>query len=303
MVQKIKIHGVGCISLDTIIRIDGKLKVGEKISSQIMLTELGGLAGRAITTASILGADCSFHCYLGSDRYSREVISKLGELEVCTEDILQVDNVKPIISTSIIDEDRLKRTVFYDKNNWSYNIENEIENLDKIENASTILIDDYTSTNTLGKIFDVSWRLGIPIVADYENLEIHKSNTLIDNVQHLIISKTFAQNLLGITDISEIVKKLWNDKKDILAITDGENGCFYKSRDSNEIEHQKAFIRKTKNTLGCGDVFHGAYAISLFKYDDFKSRMEYASAAASLRASGWDISDENISKLLNEYKV
>ena len=86
----------------------------------------------------------------------------------------------------------------------------------------------------------------------------------------------------------------------MLAITDGENGCFYKSLDSNEIQYQKAYLRNTKNTLGCGDVFHGAYAFSLFRYKDFKSRIKFASAAASIRASGDEINIKNINQVIKE---
>ncbi len=285
-----------------IINTDHKIKIGYKTTSEFLGTEIGGLSARAIITASELGADCSFRCYLGKNENSKNTLKFLSKYGIDARAVEIVDHVEPILSISVVDKNKDDRTVFYDTSKWHYNIKNEFKNLENLKNAEAIIIDDYINIKTLYKIFEISSRFKIPIVADFENLELQKSKCLFNMVQHLIISKKFAQNFSGVADVKKIINDLWNDKKCLVGITDGENGCYYRSLDSNEIQHQAAYIQNTKNTLGCGDVFHGAYAFSLFKYEDFSSRIKFASAAASLKASGKKVNIRNIDKLLKIFE-
>ena len=139
-------------------------------------------------------------------------------------------------------------------------------------------------------------------VVDLDNYKLNaKVKQIIDLSSFPIFSETGAFEYTKIKSIIGSLKKMYSKKNKFYAITAGEKGVYW--IEDGSIFNCKPPKIKVIETNCAGDVFHGAYAISLFKYDDFKSRIEFASAAASLRASGYNISLKNIDKLLNNCKV
>ena len=51
------------------------------------------------------------------------------------------------------------------------------------------------------------------------------------------------------------------------------------------VQHYPAFKVKAIDTTGCGDVFHGAYAVALARGQDLTERIRFASATAALKAT------------------
>jgi sulfofructose kinase len=73
-------------------------------------------------------------------------------------------------------------------------------------------------------------------------------------------------------------------------ITDGPNGCWsLATGGESAVRHHPAFLVAAKDTTGCGDVFHGAYAACLARGDCLEDRIRFASAAAALRAKEGEI--------------
>jgi sulfofructose kinase len=74
----------------------------------------------------------------------------------------------------------------------------------------------------------------------------------------------------------------------VVVLTDGPRGSFA-AASPTEILHVPAFDTAVIDTTGCGDAFHGAYAVALARSEDLTSRLSFASAAAAViaaRASG-----------------
>ena len=71
-----------------------------------------------------------------------------------------------------------------------------------------------------------------------------------------------------------------------MVVTDGAQGCWFRSRtDPSCIHHQAARRVKALDTTGCGDVFHGVYSAALANGLPVQDRIVFASAAAAIKAT------------------
>lgn len=68
-----------------------------------------------------------------------------------------------------------------------------------------------------------------------------------------------------------------------LAVTDGERGVWYTQ--GGEIAHLPAFPIEPVDTLGAGDVFHGALALALAEGRPVEAALRFAMAAAALKCT------------------
>jgi sulfofructose kinase len=68
-----------------------------------------------------------------------------------------------------------------------------------------------------------------------------------------------------------------------LAVTAGADGVYW--LDGDVLRHDLAFDVRVVDTLGAGDVFHGALALSLGRGQSPDDAVRFASAAAALKCT------------------
>ena len=105
-------------------------------------------------------------------------------------------------------------------------------------------------------------------------------------MDHLIISQDFAIRLSGEDETANAVRSLWSATRQAVIVTCGDQGCWYMtgSGDATPV-HYPGFSVQAVDTTGCGDVFHGAYAVALAGNMEIFQRIQFASAAAALKAT------------------
>jgi sulfofructose kinase len=69
----------------------------------------------------------------------------------------------------------------------------------------------------------------------------------------------------------------------IVSVTDGGNGSWF-FQDGDE-RHVPAFEIDAVDTLGAGDVWHGAFALMLAEGESTERAIRFASAAAAIKCS------------------
>jgi sulfofructose kinase len=133
-------------------------------------------------------------------------------------------------------------------------------------------------------------KLGVPVVADFEDDAVPHFQEGLNAVDHLILSEEFACPLTGKTNASDAALALWRPTRATVIVTCGRNGSWSVSKEAGEKpRHHPAFKVRTANTSGCGDVFHGAYAFRLACGDSLDDRIRFASAAAAVKAGQPDL--------------
>lgn len=126
--------------------------------------------------------------------------------------------------------------------------------------------------------------MAIPVVADLERDNMPRFSELLALVSHLIVSQRFALHLTQTASPQDALRSLVVGRAAVV-VTCGENGCWFASREEQMPRHFPAFEVETRDTTGCGDVFHGAYASELARGVALEDRVRCASAAAAIKAT------------------
>src|SRR5207237_805839 len=109
------------------------------------------------------------------------------------------------------------------------------------------------------------------------------SDDLFRIATHVVFSSECLRATTGVDDLAAALARVARETSSFLAVTDGP-------RDVLWLEHggvcsSPAFAVKAVDTLGAGDVFHGAFTLALAEGRDIPAAMRFAAAAAGLKCA------------------
>jgi sugar/nucleoside kinase (ribokinase family) len=126
----------------------------------------------------------------------------------------------------------------------------------------------------------------IPIVADIEAEHADTSRPVTPMIDHMVVPLSAARVLSGCETPETAARALAANRR-AAVVTLGEQGCWYAAGPKAErVRHLPAFRVEARNTTGCGDVFHGAYALGVARGWPLERCVAFAAAAAAVRAEG-----------------
>jgi ribokinase len=276
--------GIGCVAVDDLLFIEAYPAPDAKVRIRERERHCGGLTATALVAASRLGARGAFAGVLGDDEDSRFVLDALAREGVDVEPRVRRSSARPIRSTILVDETHHTRTIFYDLAG-TVGADTESPPAEVIRSARVMLIDHY-GVEGMTRAARIAREAGVAVVADFERHEWPGFADLLALVDHLILARPFAERLTGAASAQEALARLWGSERQLVAVTCGGEGCWYRDIAAPDIvKHQPAFAVPVRDTTGCGDVFHGAYAAALASGMSVDERIRFASAAAALKAT------------------
>lgn len=107
---------------------------------------------------------------------------------------------------------------------------------------------------------------------------------LLTASSHLVFSSEPLQQTADVTDDGQALHKLAKLTRSFLAGTRGPKGTIFLN-EQGELEESPAFPVHTVDTLGAGDVFHGAFALAITEKQELRQALRFASAAAALKCT------------------
>jgi ribokinase len=96
------------------------------------------------------------------------------------------------------------------------------------------------------------------------------------------VGESFARSFSGYSDLDRAAKSLRKRPTQYVIITRGSKGCAAYLQ--NETFRLPAVPVQALDTTGCGDVFHGAYALAISRTHTILDATRFASVAAALSA-------------------
>ena len=126
-------------------------------------------------------------------------------------------------------------------------------------------------------------RRGIPVVVDVDRAMSLREG-LLNASSHLVFSSEPLQETADVTDDGEALKKIAKLTPSFLAGTRGAKGTIWLD-EQGHLQETPAFPVHTVDTLGAGDVFHGAFALAVTEGQELRQALRFASAAAALKCT------------------
>jgi sugar/nucleoside kinase (ribokinase family) len=101
---------------------------------------------------------------------------------------------------------------------------------------------------------------------------------------HIVFSAEALHATAGLTDDTEALRKIAELTPAFLAVTNGAQGMLWLDEERKP-HHMPSFPVHTVDTLGAGDVFHGAFALAVAEKQPLEHAMRFSSAAAALKCT------------------
>ncbi len=130
-------------------------------------------------------------------------------------------------------------------------------------------------------LFERAKAHGIPRLLDADRAPVAEAT--MRHASHVALSAPALRHMSGETDLPVGLRRLAKDCAAELSVTDGAEGVFW--LDGDIVRHLPAFAIEAVDTLGAGDVFHGALALALAEGKSGADAYRFASAAAAIKCT------------------
>jgi sulfofructose kinase len=289
------ILGVGVAAVDDVLEVERMPPADGQAGVIRRSRRVGGLVAAALAAAARLGRRCAFAGALGQDADAEFVLAALRSSGVDTEHAVRAPGAAPVRSWVLVDRTAASRTILFDLQGvvGAHPIEPDAA---LIAAASVVLVDDVGAVGA-ARVAAIARDHGVPVVADISVQTRRADDGLCALADHLVVSSEVALQLTGRATPAEAVATLWSAARDTVVVTCGGDGAWVRSRDDASAWLSPAMPVSPVDTLGCGDVYHGAYAAALVAGLTVRNRVRYAAAAAalkSLRSGGFVTYPDNV---------
>lgn len=283
MMKKPRILCIGMPVRDLTFHVQGLPKRGLKIGAERFEEIAGGNAFNAAVAISRLDGGVAFCGPMGDagETSSRYIFDKAAELGIAMQDIVHMPGLVTPISTVMIDPGG-ERTIitFRDPELWKVRLP-EADRM--LSDCDAILAESRCAAFCTGLCAEAR-RRGIPVVIDV-NSAMSMREGLLTASSHLIFSSEALQATADIADDAAALQKLAKVTPAFLAGTRGSQGTVWLDPNGGGLRQTAAFPVHTVDTLGAGDVFHGAFALAMTENQDLEDALRFASAAAAIKCT------------------
>ncbi len=274
--------GYGAIALDDLLYVEHYPIPDTKMPLLNSVRQGGGLTATALVAVARLGGRAAYAGVLGDDALSREAIEGLESEGVDCSYVLRQDGAGPVKAVVLIDGSTGSRTILYDSSHLTVRDPDTIPD-DLLARVRVLFLDGRIGSS--GRVVAArARRMQIPVVSDVERLTDEGVEEMMERTDHLIVGQALAALMTGYDDPARACEALWREDRVAAIVTAGNRGSWYRTA-GQPVRHQAIFPVEVVDTTGCGDVYHGAYALQLARGASIPECVRYAAATAALKAT------------------
>jgi sugar/nucleoside kinase (ribokinase family) len=274
-----------CIGMpvrDLTFRVSGVPARGSKENATHFDEICGGNALNAAIGIVRLGGRASICGPMGDAREtsSRFIFEKLAQEGIETKDIVHMPGLVTPISSVMVDPSGERTIVtFRDPALWKV----RLPSIDMLLEDCAAILTESRCAEFCTDLCAEARRRGIPVVVDVDRAMSLREG-LLNASSHLVFSSEPLQETADVTDDGQALKKIAKLTPSFLAGTRGPKGTIWLDEQGN-LQETPAFPVHTVDTLGAGDVFHGAFALAITENQELREALRFASAAAALKCT------------------
>ena len=274
---------VACVGIavhDHVFRLAGDPVVGSKNSASSVTMTPGGPSVNAAKTIVALGGHAVLVAAIGGDEAGKAVIDALGALGVSTEWVEQQADVATSHSCVILHGDGERTIVNAVEPGLVDRSPPHIG--DAVANADAILVEvRWTEGAIAGVAHDAA--SDTPVVVDFDAATAFPPRRVLDDATHVVFSRDGLASLVPGPSTEAALREVAHTTSATVGVTIGAQGSLWVVE--GELVEIPAFATDAVNTLGAGDVFHGAFALAIARGRETIDAATWATAAASLSCS------------------
>jgi len=274
-----------CIGMpvrDLTFRVPSVPAHGSKVNAGHFAEICGGNALNAAIGIARLGGRAALCGPMGDagETSSRFIFDKLTEEGIETNHLVRMPGLVTPVSTIMIDPSG-ERTiaVFRDQQLWTV----RLPGIDRLlEDCRAILVENRCAAFCT-ELCAEARRRDIPVIAGIDRA-MSLRDGLLSAASHLIFSSESLRETAGIDDDEAALKTISTFTSSFLAGTRGPNGTIWLD-ERGGLQETPAFPVDAVDTLGAGDIFHGAFALAVTEGLALRQALRFASAAAALKCT------------------
>ena len=266
----------------------GKSAVGQRIFEQ----NPGGAPANVLTCLSKCGKKTAFIGKVGKDMHGAFLKSVLEENDICTEGLLEDENVFTTLAFVALSDSGERSFSFARKPGADTCLTKEEIRKDLIANSKVFHIGSLSLTSEPVKsatfyALELAKEYGCIISYDpnyraplWDSREkaIEGMRSVLSYVDVMKISDEETELLTGISDPEMAAKKLIENGISIVAVTLGADGALICTKEG--CEHVKGYQVRIVDTTGAGDSFWGGFLTQLLESEKMPSEVSLKEAAA-----------------------
>jgi sugar/nucleoside kinase (ribokinase family) len=267
---------------DLTFRVPGVPALGSKANADHFEQICGGNSLNAAIGIVRLGGRASLCGPMGDAREttSRYIFEQLAHEGIETRHIVHVPDAVTPLSAIMIDPTGERTIVTYrDPELWKV----KLPSADELLADCDAILTESRCAEFCTAVCAEAVRRGVPVIVDVDRAMSLREGLLTAST-HLVFSSEPLQETAGCDDEGEALKRIAGLTSCFLAGTRGPHGTIWLD-EHGELQETPAFPVHTVDTLGAGDVFHGAFALAITEKQELRHALRFASAAAALKCT------------------
>jgi len=273
----------GIAVLDEVFRVQEFPEPDAKVEASEFITIGGGNAANAAVAITRLGGNVRFAAPLGGpagvDTIGDRLVEGLQSEGVECVGCVRVPGARTSVSAIFIDARGDRTIATYRDRRLDAVVPDDPDRL--VAGMDAVLADNRFA-GFVAPICRAGLARRIPVVIDADRATDDR-NPLFGAATHVIFSGECLRATARTDDLAAGLAHMGQFTDAFLAVTNGPNPVLWCDRGT--IREAPVFAIETVDTLGAGDVFHGAFVLALVEGRAVESALRFASAVAALKCS------------------
>ncbi|WP_448045931.1 sugar kinase [Bradyrhizobium liaoningense] len=274
-----------CIGMpvrDLIFRVEAEPERGSKANASHLSEICGGNALNAAIAIARLGGRVAFTGPMGDagETSSGFILQRMAQEGIDITHIVRMpDMTTPVSAIMIEPSGERTLTIFRDPGLWRAKLPDADELL---ADCRAVLVESRCAAFATSLCAEARQR-GIPVIVGVDRA-MSLQDGLLTVASHLLFASAQLQETAGIAGDGEALKRLAGRTPAFIAATSGPHGTIWLN-EKGQLEETPALPVQAVDTLGAGDVFHGAFTLRLAEGEGTREALRFAAAAAALKCT------------------
>jgi sulfofructose kinase len=273
----------GIAVLDEVFRVREFPLPDTKAEASEFITIGGGNAANAAVAITRLGGKVTFAAPLGGppgeDAIGDRIVRGIAEEGVDCSGCIRVDGIRSPVSAIFVNAQGDRTIANYRDRRLDAVVPGDPDRL--LAGIGAVLVDNRLPA-FVTPICRAARRRGLPVVIDADKATA-EADPLFAIATHVIFSGDCLRRTAGADDLASGLARVAKFTDAFIAATNGPLPVVW--REDHAVREMVVFKVTAVDTLGAGDVFHGAFTLALTEGCGIAEAMRFAAAAAGLKCT------------------